>query len=101
MVETGHFAELDNILRLTLRQYQLVFSAVSRLPPIKRRSEDQHDPVLEDGPVVNSAKDNLQTFVFSATLDKDLQRNLKRRTKPRNGGKKLRPITTLGEFSVN
>lgn len=25
MVETGHFAELDNILRLTLRQYQLVF----------------------------------------------------------------------------
>jgi hypothetical protein len=25
MIETGHFAELDNILRLTLRQYQLVF----------------------------------------------------------------------------
>jgi hypothetical protein len=24
MIETGHFAELDNILRLTLRQYQLV-----------------------------------------------------------------------------
>jgi len=25
MIETGHFAELENILRLTLRQYQLVF----------------------------------------------------------------------------
>ena len=25
MIEAGHFAELDNILRLTLRQYQLVF----------------------------------------------------------------------------
>lgn len=24
MIETGHFAELDNILRLTLRQYQSV-----------------------------------------------------------------------------
>ena len=24
MIEVGHFAELDNILRLTLRQYQLV-----------------------------------------------------------------------------
>ena len=24
MIEIGHFAELDNILRLTLRQYQLV-----------------------------------------------------------------------------
>jgi hypothetical protein len=26
MIETGHFAELDNILRLTLRQYQLVLA---------------------------------------------------------------------------
>lgn len=38
--------------------------------------------------------DHLQTFIFSATLSKDLQRNLKRRARfPRKGQK---PTSTLG-----
>ncbi|KAF9788333.1 ATP-dependent RNA helicase [Thelephora terrestris] len=82
MIEAGHFAELDNILRLTLRQY----------------CEDQHDPVLEDGPVVDSANDSLQTFVFSATLSKDLQRNLRKRAKPKKSGKGSGPLTTLEDL---
>ena len=40
------------------------------------------------------AADGLQSFVFSATLSKDLQRNLRKRTKlPRKGHK---PTSTLG-----
>lgn len=38
--------------------------------------------------------DRLQTFIFSATLSKDLQRNLKRRVRfPKKGHK---PTSTLG-----
>ena len=33
MIETGHFIELDNILRLTLRQYQSVLLRCL-LPPM-------------------------------------------------------------------
>ena len=40
-------------------------------------------------------KDDLQTFVFSATLSKDLQRNLKRHSKPK-GKKNRKPASTLG-----
>lgn len=97
MIETGHFAELDNILRITLRQYQLVPQLRVLLSPyLPWRSEDQHDPVLEDGEMTSPTKDNLQTFVFSATLSKDLQRNLKKRAKPRKDGKNKKPLTTLG-----
>lgn len=39
-------------------------------------------------------KDELQTFVFSATLSKDLQRNLKKRSRP--NGKNRKPASTLG-----
>ena len=53
---------------------------------------------MENEPAADSAKDALQTFVFSATLSKDLQRNLKKRTKPRGNRKNSKPLTTLGEF---
>ena len=56
---------------------------------------------MEDEPATDSAKDNLQTFVFSATLSKDLQRNLKKRAKPRKSGKNSKPLTTLGKRSHN
>jgi len=47
------------------------------------------------------AKDGLQTFVFSATLSKNLQRNVKRHTRPKSAGKHKKhdeqPASTLGE----
>jgi ATP-dependent RNA helicase DDX24/MAK5 len=44
--------------------------------------------------------DGLQTFVFSATLSKDLQRNLKKRARlPRKQRKGDKPVSTLGSYS--
>ena len=69
--------------------------------------EDQIQPEF-DGQVdkdgeqdANDVTDGLQTFVFSATLSKDLQRNVKRRSRPKSAGKKHRkhdekPTSTLG-----
>jgi ATP-dependent RNA helicase DDX24/MAK5 len=102
MIETGHFAELDNILRLTLRQYQSVlYPTYLSYSSCWRGSEDQHDPLLENGPEACKGRDDLQTFVFSATLSKDLQRNLRRRAKPRKSTKNSKPLTTLGRFCPN
>ena len=56
---------------------------------------------MEDEPAPDSVKDALQTFVFSATLNKDLQRNLKKRTNLRKSRKTSKPLTTLGELSHN
>lgn len=42
--------------------------------------------------------EKMQTFVFSATMSKDLQRNLKRRQRPKREGKKeVKPASTLGK----
>ncbi|KAJ3712725.1 P-loop containing nucleoside triphosphate hydrolase protein [Lentinula raphanica] len=79
MIEAGHFAELDNILRLTLRESEL-----DQIP-------DDDDPSIfgqRDSPIEDDkekvARDQMQTFVFSATLSKDLQRNVKKRAKPQH-----------------
>ena len=83
MIEAGHFAELDNILRLTLRENKSVKSSFIRctLSLILNR-EDQIQGELDEladdekhEEDSNDIKDCLQTFVFSATLSKDLQRN--------------------------
>ncbi|KAG8216686.1 ATP-dependent RNA helicase [Butyriboletus roseoflavus] len=84
MIETGHFAEMDNILRLTVRQSK----------------GDEIEPELNDQErnAGSPRSDDLQTFVFSATLSKDLQRNLKRRSKIKLGKKgSSKPPSTLGE----
>ncbi|KAF8842413.1 DEAD-domain-containing protein [Paxillus ammoniavirescens] len=85
MIEAGHFAEMDNILRLTVRQSK----------------EDEIEPeatAQEDGQGM-SREDRLQTFVFSATLSKDLQRNLKRRSRPKVGKTgKSKPSSTLDDL---
>jgi ATP-dependent RNA helicase DDX24/MAK5 len=71
MIEAGHFVEVENILRLTLRETKVV-------------------------------KDGLQTFVFSATLSKDLQRNLKKRFRPKGNKKHYKrdrtPASTLDDL---
>ena len=40
----------------------------------------------------------LQTFVFSATLSKDLQKNLKRRSRPKGTKKNQKPASTLDDL---
>jgi hypothetical protein len=42
--------------------------------------------------------DALQTFVFSATLSKDLQKNLKRSHRQKGYKKLSKPASTLGMF---
>ncbi|KAJ6487917.1 ATP-dependent RNA helicase [Mycena sanguinolenta] len=81
MIEAGHFAELENILRLTLRESKA----------------DQIEPDAEEEEPV---RDGLQTFVFSATLSKDLQRNVKRRARPKTGkyNKRDAPASTLDDL---
>ncbi|KAI0356068.1 DEAD-domain-containing protein [Trametes cingulata] len=85
MIEAGHFAELDNILRLTLR-----------------KSDDEViEPENEEGEPEDSKEGvrsgELQTFVFSATLSKDLQKNLKRRSRGRRR-KNEKPASTLDDL---
>ncbi|KAI0738963.1 DEAD-domain-containing protein [Daedaleopsis nitida] len=72
MIETGHFAELDNILRLTLRK-----NDDDIIEPENAVDEDTEGADSKEG--VRAGE--LQTFVFSATLSKDLQKNLKRRSR--------------------
>ncbi|KIK99198.1 hypothetical protein PAXRUDRAFT_823034 [Paxillus rubicundulus Ve08.2h10] len=83
MIEAGHFAEMDNILRLTVRQ--------SKEDEIEAEGTAQENGI--------SPEDGLQTFVFSATLSKDLQRNLKRRSRPKVGKTgKSKPSSTLDDL---
>ncbi|KAH0835852.1 ATP-dependent RNA helicase [Lanmaoa asiatica] len=85
MIEAGHFAEMDNILRLTIR----------------KSKEDEIEPELNgrECDAGSPRSDNLQTFVFSATLSKDLQRNLKRRFRPKPGKKgNSKPPSTLDDL---
>ncbi|KAJ6627886.1 P-loop containing nucleoside triphosphate hydrolase protein [Mycena sp. CBHHK59/15] len=85
MIEAGHFAELENILRLTLRESK----------------DDQIEPAIDEEDE-EPVKDRLQTFVFSATLSKDLQRNVKRRSRPKSAGKYSKrndkPASTLDDL---
>lgn len=46
-----------------------------------------------------AARDDMQTFVFSATLSKDLQTNLKRGRRPTKKGKKEKG-STLGAYQT-
>ncbi|THU94511.1 DEAD-domain-containing protein [Dendrothele bispora CBS 962.96] len=91
MIEAGHFAELDNILRLTLRESECDGPDVPLVEdPDQEDTEDTKEAV---------AKDQLQTFVFSATLSKDLQRNVKRRSRPKKSKKRDdKPATTLDDL---
>jgi ATP-dependent RNA helicase DDX24/MAK5 len=63
--------------------------------PVEYKAEDAD--AIEAGP--NTSQD-LQTFVLSATLSKDLQRNLKKRWRPKvnkkRKGKDDKPASTLG-----
>ncbi|PVG01923.1 DEAD-domain-containing protein [Serendipita vermifera] len=62
MIENGHFAELDKIIRLTARAEVPIEGQMAATS-------------LESG---TSAVPRMQTFVFSATMSKELQQNLKK-----------------------
>ena len=108
MIEAGHFAELENILRLTLRGTKFEYPIHLTYSFLTLNREDQiHDEFneradSEDGEEdYGDVEDGLQTFVFSATLSKDLQRNVKRRSRPKDTRKKYKkydekPASTLG-----
>ncbi|KAI0254642.1 P-loop containing nucleoside triphosphate hydrolase protein [Lactifluus subvellereus] len=88
MIETGHFAELDNILRLTQRQFRHAVTDSEFHPePLRAPSADDAD---------SSA--TLQTFVFSATLSKELQKNLKKRWRPGRMKTNNGPASTLDDL---
>ncbi|KAJ2933972.1 hypothetical protein H1R20_g3167, partial [Candolleomyces eurysporus] len=87
MIEAGHFAELENILRLTLRE-----ASEEQIPG--EDHENEADEEVKDG-------NEMQTFVFSATLSKDLQRNLKKPMRPKFSSKKKKqqkPASTLDDL---
>ncbi|KAI3601284.1 atp-dependent rna helicase mak5 [Moniliophthora roreri] len=91
MIEAGHFKELDGILRLTLREEsdELIPDDSSSK---EGEGEEDDNTKPHDRP--------LQTSVFSATLSKELQRNVKKRSRPKNQGKKKnsQPATTLDDL---
>ncbi|GAA6055745.1 hypothetical protein JCM3770_006136 [Rhodotorula araucariae] len=86
MIENGHFAELDNIVRLTRRgtaQGETGFVNDFRSAVTSRSNLS----------LVN-ARSDMRTFVFSATMSKELQRNLKRK-----GPKRYVPQSEAGGMS--
>lgn len=87
MIETGHFQELEKILRLTIRK-----SSEDQI-----EGDDLSESPNDEDTAVN---DTMQTFVFSATLSKDLQQNLKARSRNPKGkkGKNRPPSSTLDEL---
>lgn len=110
MIEAGHFAELENILRLTLRENKFAnplhlsnvhfFLTLNREDQIHAEFDGEADEEGDEEDA-DDVMDGLQTFVFSATLSKDLQRNVKRRSRPKSAGKKYKkhdekPASTLG-----
>ncbi|EIN08368.1 DEAD-domain-containing protein [Punctularia strigosozonata HHB-11173 SS5] len=94
MVEAGHYAELDNILRLTFRG-----SGDADTSPEFTGEQAVAAEVEAEEQDARSQHDGLQTFVFSATMSKDLQRNLKQRRKSKKPFKpKTKPQTTLDDL---
>ncbi|KAI0760215.1 P-loop containing nucleoside triphosphate hydrolase protein [Fomes fomentarius] len=77
VIETGHFAELDNI-RLTSRKNEGVGG----------EAEDTKEGIKAG---------DLQTFVFSATLSEDVQKNLKRRSRIQRKNNE-KPASTLDDL---
>ena len=95
MIETGHFLELESIVALTHRSSQTTSGSQSEAKP-RPGSTAEEDLQFVKVSEKAMARENMQTFVYSATLSKELQRNLKRFSgKPREGKKKKG--TTLGQ----
>jgi ATP-dependent RNA helicase DDX24/MAK5 len=81
MIEQGHFQELNDILRLTIRTpklayiYHVVSHADQRRFDQNELTEGMELPSID---MEDEPREDLQTFIVSATLSKDLQKNLKK-----------------------
>lgn len=84
MIETGHFAEMQNI-----------FALVQRFENVQDRNENGQEGVPL-ARILGGAHD-MQTFIFSATFSKDLQHNLKRANRLK-GRRKGQNASTLEEL---
>ncbi|EJC98248.1 DEAD-domain-containing protein [Fomitiporia mediterranea MF3/22] len=93
MIETGHFAELDNIIRLTTRQSKSTETDEAFMFG-ETETRGKNDESNEETP--------MQTFIFSATLSRDLQQNLKKwkriSNKVTKKGTTDKPVSTLDEL---
>jgi ATP-dependent RNA helicase DDX24/MAK5 len=76
MIETGHFAEMENILALV------------------KRAESINSSELVSTASISGGAADMQTLIFSATLSKELQNNLKKAKRKR----KSKPSSTLDEL---
>ena len=80
--------------------FGLTMSPRSRDDQIPTDFDDIPRDQVEQGEDEKGVKDGLQTFVFSATLSKDLQQNLKKRFRPKGNKKHYKrdptPASTLG-----
>ncbi|KAK9893420.1 P-loop containing nucleoside triphosphate hydrolase protein [Cystobasidium minutum MCA 4210] len=94
MIETGHFAELDNIVGL-VRRSQKGQNAKATGATGKGKGkgkvelEDELEATMEDDFAhpedsleATAVREDVNTYVFSATMSKELQRNLKKKGKP-------------------
>jgi ATP-dependent RNA helicase DDX24/MAK5 len=99
MIETGHFVELESIVALTHRSTQTTAGSQTDEKP-KPGSTAEEDLAFVSVSQKEKARETMQTFVYSATLSKELQRNLKKFSgKPREGKGKKKKMTTLGVSS--
>ncbi|PWN54370.1 DEAD-domain-containing protein [Violaceomyces palustris] len=87
MVEVGHFAEMEYILNLVSRRNEITAPKGSRSDEQGEEGEEEEE---EDGDKEQAtlrllpfskvkANPDMQTFIFSATLSKELQVNLRKR----------------------
>ncbi|BGP06000.1 ATP-dependent RNA helicase [Rhodotorula toruloides] len=87
MIENGHFAELESIVRLTRRE---------QATPDDGFVNDFDAAVTSRSNVTTlPCRPDMRTFVFSATMSKELQLNLKRKGAP----KKFVPKAVEGEMT--
>ncbi|KAJ9476914.1 ATP-dependent RNA helicase MAK5 [Pseudozyma hubeiensis] len=86
MVEVGHFAEMEHILNLVNRSEARRPSEGKDGQQQGSGSEEDDEAEIETHGVKPSS--SMQTFIFSATLSKALQVNLKRRKKLKQFTKK-------------
>ncbi|OAV96387.1 hypothetical protein PTTG_04042 [Puccinia triticina 1-1 BBBD Race 1] len=101
MIEKGHFEELEKILKLTKRPKQ------RRARQENGEEDDDQDEEWEDewtskaSNADNFIKEKIRTMVFSATMDKNLQINLKKRSfkgKPPTVGGSIPPADPMHDL---
>ncbi|CAD6975445.1 unnamed protein product [Tilletia controversa] len=99
MVEVGHFAEMDNILGMVRRPSEAADFGDHLVG--KMSSTEPLNAVAQSFVAkFQGGREDLQTFVFSATLSKDLQRNLTRAKRKTISRKRKANTSTLDDLMM-